>query len=287
MNIIPTQSRPLGYQQENYSSLVTDVAEAQKMLPGYSQGTVSQLLLLDRGTSGANMTALGLSNVVKNSKIYELSHEGLIESNRALPMDLEHKASHPFHMEVPPFIEIEADWDSDSAISGEGNNILGDNGSLFLKQRTIEIPTALATEASLAYYGAVLIQKGEVFSFPGEIYPIFRLNVGSRYLEDFVMTQEGGGLYLEYHHDQPHFHMPLKGEGYYILAKWNDDKTKLRITAFQIPDGQAVYTKKGAIHCDAALMGDLIVGYTTSEDCSTVLLRVSQDDPTMVGAHFV
>lgn len=265
---------------------IADLREATYQLPGYDEETVRKLLYLDRGKAGSNMTTRGLAHAVTNGKIYEIAGEGLKSSNQLYPIDMESKASNLSYVQVPPFLEIAAQWNEQHSASGEGNNILGDNGRLYLDKTRIEIPVVEATDSTLAYYGATLIQPEEAVRFPDEVYPLFRMHVGEDYLKDFIMTEEGEGMYLEYHTDQPHFHLPLQGGGQYLLAKWNEDATKLRLTAFHIPDGHAVYTKKGAIHCDAALFGELIVGYTISKECSTVLLT-SQQDSTRVEIQFI
>lgn len=239
-------------------------------------------LFVDRGAEGANMTTEELSLVVTKSQVYRVEEEGLAISTSALEaIDLEDRAVHPEKVEVPPYLEVQARWDQTPQESGEGNNILGDNGILTLPSDILSVPCVEATNETLAYYGATLIRKGEVVRFPDEAFPIFRMTVGERYVDEFVMN-EGGGLYLEFHHDKPHFHMMFQGGGCYILARWNEDKTKLQITGFKIPDGYAVYTKKGAIHCDAALTGDLLVGYDQAVDSSTVLLRSTSNMKTKI-----
>lgn len=239
-------------------------------------------LFVDRGSSGANMTTNELSLIVKRNQIYRVEEKGLsIASSAVYTIDLEDRAIHAEGVQAPPYLEVIAHWDTTPYESGLGNNILGDNGILTLPSETLMIPCVEATDQTLGYYGAILIQKGDVIRFPDEEYPIFRMSVGARYVDDFVMT-EGGGFYLEFHHDKPHFHMPLEGGGYYILARWNEGRTKLHITGFKISDGAAVYTKKGAIHCDAALTGDLLVGYDQAEDCSTVLLRTIDKKKTKI-----
>lgn len=159
---------------------------------------------------------------------------------------------------------------------------MGDNGRLILPFESIEIPCVEAKAENLAYYGAVLLKEGDAVRFPDEEYPIFSMSVGECYIDDFLMTDKGGGFYLEYHNDKPHFHMPIQGGGYYILGRWNQDGKKLQVTGFKILDGQAVYTKKGAIHCDAALTGSLLVGYDQAEDCSTVLLQTLKHEKVKV-----
>ncbi len=243
---------------------------------GYPISSINALLDVDRGAPGANMTTLGLELAVHNDQVYRL-HGGKLESVRAKSVidviDLEERSAHPHYVEVPAHLEIEAIWDSMPQSTGAGNNILGDNGRLILDQNVLEVPAVVATDALLAYYGATLIEEGDLVQFPDEAFPLFQMEVGERYIPDTLMTDAGGGFYLEYHHDAPHFHLPIRGGGYYLLARWNDDQTQLHITGFEIPDGKAIYTKKGAIHCDAALTGELIVGYTIAKDCSTVILQ--------------
>lgn len=239
-------------------------------------------LFVNRGSAEANMTTEALSLVVKKNRVYRVEENGLVISPSALyAIDLEDQAIHPRKVQAPAYLEVMAHWDKTPHESGLGNNILGDNGILIIPSKILKVPYVEATSKALAYYGAILIQKGDVVRFPDEEYPIFRMTIGARYVDDFLMT-DGGGFYLEFHHDKPHFHMPLQGGGFYILARWNDEKTKLHITGFKIPDGHAVYTKKGAIHCDAALTGDLLVGYDQAVDCSTVLLRTPNKEKTKI-----
>lgn len=240
-------------------------------------------LFVNRGSAGANMTTDSLYLVVKENRVYQLEEDGLtISSPTPYTIDLETQTIHPEKVQAPPCLDVMADWDRTAHESGLGNNILGDNGILTIPSEILRIPCVEATNEALAYYGSMLIQKGDVVRFPEEEYPIFRLTVGVHYVEDFIMTEQGGGFYLEFHHDKPHFHMPLQGGGCYILARWNDERTKLHITAFKIPGGCAVYTKKGAIHCDAALTGNLLVGYDQAVDCSTVLLRTPNKEKTKI-----
>jgi hypothetical protein len=276
---LPTQYSLLNYNEEKKSSpLITDIAEALTELPDYSEATVKKLMQVERGSGEGKMKTLGLALAVKNTETYEMTKIGLIVSKKLFPLNLEECASHPTHIETPLNLEIEAVWDNAPTVSGDKNNILGDNGRLILNKKNISVPIVKATNETLAYYGATLIEEGECIRFPDAAYPLFKMNVGNQYVSHFINSKEGGGFYLEYHNDQPHFHMPIKGGGYYLLAKWNEDKTRIQITAFQIPDGKAVYTRKGAIHCDAALTGDLLVGYTISKVCSTVLLRTASEE---------
>ncbi|MCX6990754.1 MAG: hypothetical protein NTX49_06820 [Chlamydiae bacterium] len=253
---IRTSGSAAGMPEAHYTS---DLSAATSMLPTLTEAVVKSLLNVNRGEPGANMTTIGLVMAVTNKEAYILKGGKLdaTEGRTTFSIDLETKASDLSRIiESPPYLEIEATWDDKTLSSGSGSNILGDNGRLILEHSLIEIPAVEATDALLGYYGATLIEEGDLIEFPDNEFPLFFMEVGERYVEDTLMTDAGGGFYLEYHHDKPHFHLPLAGSGHY-----------------RIPDGKAVYTKKGAIHCDAGLKGKLLVGYTLAEDCSTVLLQ--------------
>ena len=258
--------------------LVTDLGIIQRLLK-CDRSTAEGLLYVDRGPEGGKMVTTGLYDSVSNKHPYKLTPIGFEPSSRTFSaIDLEYRAQNPVNIKKPPALSIKAKWDTNRYESGDQNNILGDNGRLELPCEFIDVPVVEATSETLAYYGALLIAPGEVVSFPDENYPIWHMEIGDEYIDRFLMQKEGGGFYLEYHTDQPHFHMALYGDGCYLLAKWADEsQTTLEITGFKIPDSHAVYTKKGAIHCDAALKGEWLVGYTTSDHCSTVLLRDPED----------
>lgn len=251
-------------------------------------------LFVNRGSPGENMTTEALQLIARKNQTYCLRKNGLqISVSGLYAIDLENQETLPGKIQIPPYLEVAANWDKTPHESGSENNILGDNGFLILPSEIIDVPVVEADTETLAYYGALLIHDGDLVQFSDAKFPIFKMTVGPRYIEDFLMTDRGGGFYLEYHRDKPHFHMPIQGGGCYILARWkddgkddgNDDGKKLHITGFKIPDGQAVYTKKGAIHCDAALTGTLLVGYDQAEDCSTVLLRTSDLRKTKVNFY--
>lgn len=243
-------------------------------LPQLSVEKIQSLVNINRGTNEGRMETLGLVKTVTVAETFEIQGMKINRSADLYALDLEEKAANPSAFIQPDHLQFTAEWSGTVLTSGEGNNILGDNGGLFCDESILKIPKVTATSETLAYYGALLIPQDTAVRFPSrEPYPLWRMRVGTSYVSDYIMNEQGGGgFYLEYHHDQPHFHMVLDGGGYYLLAK-EFSKNTFHITAFEIPNGQAVYTKKGAIHCDAALTGEMIVGYTVSEDCSTVLLR--------------
>ncbi len=267
-------------------NLITSLHLLEKELTQYNQEVIQGLINVSRGSEGGRMETLGLVKCVKNDGVFKVDGKNIKLSSELFALNLEDEACNPHMITVPDYLEFIAEWDEKTIASGEGNNILGDNGGLYFEESSIQIPKVKATKETLAYYGALLIPKNTAIRFPSdEAYPLWKMHVGPNYVGDYIMSKEGGGFYLEFHHDQPHFHMVIDGGGYYLLAK-QISKNTFHITAFELSNGQAVYTKKGAIHCDAALTGDLIVGYTSSKDCSTVLLRTKTKNE-MVKLEFV
>ena len=257
---------------------MSTITDAIRALPEYPEEMVPKLFV-DRGSPGSHMTTLALEAVVRKENYLFNGRE--LRATVLPAIDLE--AAVPEKVVKPPHLKVEALWDETVTAIGATNNALGDNGRLELPVDLLEIPTVEATDETLAWYGAKLIKPGDVVRFP-DLFPLFHMTVGKKYVPEFIMTEEGDGMYLEYHHDQPHYHLSVKGEGYYLLARWNKDHTKLSMTGFHIPDGTAVYTKKGAIHCDAGLSGEFVMGYTFSHDFSTVLWRHGE---TKVGIKFL
>ena len=97
----------------------------------------------------------------------------------------------------------------------------------------------------MSYYGATLLPMDKVVRFSNDNFPIFEMEIGENYIRDYIMTEEGGGFYLEFHNDQPHFHMPLDGSGYYLLGKWAEELGMIQVTAFEIPkDFAALYRSR-------------------------------------------
>lgn len=269
----------------NDTPLITD-EEIAELVTGYDHSTVVKLLKLRRGPDDASMATHGLFLTVNKHMLYEITNNSILpvtESGDHDWLDLEQTVA-TIEASKPPCLTLEAIWDPTPVHSGATNNILGDNGRLLLHNPLITIPCVEATSELLAYYGAILLKPGDKVRFQDAMYPIWSMTIKEKYIDRFLMSETGGGFYLEYHHDQPHYHHAINGSGYYLLAKWNENN-KMEITGFRIPQGHAVYTKKGAIHCDAGLIGDYLVGYTTSENCSTVLLR-SIDPEAIVRIKF-
>lgn len=239
---------------------------------------------------GSNMTTLGLHKDVKNSECYLVSPvTGLTETMCTdSSINLEnYVAKNSTNVPVPQHAEITADWSKNSTDIGGRENVLGDNViiSVNTEDKIITVPVMEANDEALLYYGATLVHAGSNVIFPNDSYPIWKMELGKYYVDNYLMTEQGKGFYLEYHHDRPHWHQPLTADadGFYLLAKEAgvnaEGQTVYHLSGFRIPHGEAVYTRMGAIHADPALSGSVwAVGYSDSGNYSTALVRNSSGE---------
>ena len=272
-------------------ALLNTIEDVSSIL-GYSETTVGGLLFERSGHSPeSNMSSWGLQAAVNSNKTYRLCiYNGLVEVSGP---DSEVISLRPLHDIVSTSCElpceiyafVDATWHRNVTEDGVGNNILGGSGR-FLSDAVLRIPVVEATSSSLAYYGAQLLHVNDVIRFPIDRYPIWGMSVGRRYVSDCLLTAKGGGWYIEYHNDKPHFHMPLCStcSGFYLLARAVSGG--YHMTAFSIPFGSAVYTAPGACHCDAGLVGGkYIVGYDISSDFSTANMRCRGNEECMTSIN--
>lgn len=246
------------------------------------QGWAGGMLIDRRGQRPAsNMTAIGMHRLAKYSEVYRSSAERGLElvEDVGSTLELEAAVARAHHDEAPLHTTIVATWGSPGGGSADVQNVLGDSVLLEIdgEGTDIGVPVLEATSHHLGYYGAVLVEEGAFVRFPAPDYPIWKMELGKNYVDGFVMTDVGGGFYLEYHRDRPHWHQPLTSDsgGFYVLAKRSPGRAgHYQLTGFRIPFGCGVYTGLGSMHCDAALTGqNWLVGYADSDDFSTALLR--------------
>ena len=236
----------------------------------------------------SNMTAFGLHTVAKSDKAYiSSSKSGLIETQDTDGViALENEVLMNQHNQAPKHIQLKAEWQKEAYDDGGQENILGDNVCFKVDGdiKQVGLPIIEADSKSLLYYGALLIDDGQAVCFPNKEYPIWKMQLGSNYVNGYLMTEKGKGFYLEWHTDSPHWHQPLTEDagGYYILGKKvqaEDGSEAYNLTGFKIPFGKAVYSMQGAIHCDAALTGkNWLVGFADSDHFSTALVRNTRNE---------
>ena len=265
----------MSYHYPNYHLQNQDtLLQIEKLLPKPDHTLDPQLFFESLGLSKSKaLTVLDLYQTLKSDPIYYIDKTGLHE-NKALDENLLVRALEecPTFSTPPPHVEIEGIWSPDTE-------------KLIISSKLLEIPIVDATEDSLAYYGAELLNTEDGFKISQEGFPIWNILIGEEYLNNFIMTEKGGGISLECQMDKPHFHMPANKEahGYYILGK--KIQNRYRLSAFKIHFGQAVYTYPGVIHCDAGLQGNWLIGCVNANNSSSAVIRTENDK--IIPIHFI
>ena len=210
---------------------------------------------------------------VKPEKYYKATLKGLGETDAKIDLVVNSKTK-----ETIKYREVTGKWFPAKKNEYNDANLLGGFGTLEIDETTLEIPEVLATEQSLAFYGAKLIKINDVLQFEtNEELPVTIMNIGKNYVEDYLKIPNlGGGTYIE-HHDRPHFHLPIEpsASGHMIIGDIKDEV--YRLSAFRIPYGFGIYTPPNLLHADAYLIGRYIVVYSVTEDYSTVLFKTKND----------
>jgi hypothetical protein len=267
---------------------ISSIDKIRHLMSHYSEEDARGMLVERRGTTeDAYMLGKGLHRVLDTRKKYALTSAGVTEVSSekdAINVQEMYNAALDGAKRPDDVLDFHAQWLKKGQGGAEANaNILGDNGRMIIDtvSTALHVIPIEPTPEHLAYYGAVLLHKGNTVEFPEHAhqYPLWTMSLGASYVEDYLMTEKGGGWYLEWHTDKPHLHMPLceDAAGAYLLAK-EVDPGHYHASAFKITSGQAVYTLPGAIHADAGLVGSQwVVGYDKSDNFSTVLVRNLND----------
>lgn len=236
----------------------------------------------------ATMQTVGMHRLTHNHKAYRIHQQrGLIEQPcDDTTLDLETYARHHQHDTPPIHNEFAASWGERSVDQDSHANVFGDSVCLEVNSHLHElaIPIIEATADAVLYYGAVLVKHDQVVRFPNLDCPVWEMAYGENYLHGYLMTENGKGAYLEWHADRPHWHQPMDSNagGHYVLGKkiiTQDGVEAYHVTGFTIPFGCALYSKMGAIHCDASLTGRYWVGYADTQSFSTGLIRTRDNTP--------
>jgi hypothetical protein len=226
-----------------------------------TSNNINNLLIDRRGdTEKSNMTANYYIKKIKKGTPYKIQIYNLIE-----------------HIDIPKKVIIKGTLDDIMMESNASkSNILGNSGYMILES-DLDIP--IITEIYLWYYNVKLYDLGDTIIFD-ESYPLFEVEIGEKYIDDYIM-KKAGGVYIE-KHNKIHFYAPLNkfSRGYIILGKENKDNIEL--SAFKIPFRKALYVDKNVIHNDCFLVGRYNVIYTNTDNYKTVLLVNKNKEPIKV-----
>lgn len=234
-------------------------------------------------TENSHMQTIKVIGNIKPNRTYRVNktHLQSCELNLGRPIKpIKPTISSSF---IPPHTKVKNTWNNDHIYDNTANNILGSNGE-FQINGDLTIPIIPTTQTNLDFFNCKLLKHFDHITIdsPKEV-PLTIMQIGKNYVKDYLLTESGGGCYLEFH-DVPHFHMPLndKSGGHLILGKIIGDDCCL--SAFRIPYNYAIYTAPFTIHCDAFLVGDYMVAYTVTDNYSTVLLK---NNGAIVDVNFV
>lgn len=272
LSLIPSEANLV----QNASAWSAFAAEWSKSFIRGKSTSGFSALFVDRNGSmlGANMTTLAYDKKADSDTVFQyVSGSGPLPVEKkgefaCLPRVREFAGGIDSVPEGLKHATLTAVWRHEVSIAQDESNILGGNGMLLVDtaQGSVSIPIVEATEEHLAYYKAHLLKNGDCFRFqtPSNNFPLFKMEIGQNYVDGYLMRKEKG-MYLEYH-QEPHYHEPLNAEagGAYILAREvgeappsadGIERKIYHLTAFRVPFGTAVYTEPGAIHDDAATVG--------------------------------
>ncbi len=171
---------------------------------------------------------------------------------------------------IPDHCNLKGEWIHSNKNKKDKSNILGDIGSFIAENENLEIPIAAINHENLNYYGAKLLNSGDIFKFDTKIaLPLFSMDIGQDYVKDYMMQNEhANGIFIEYH-DRSHFHMPMDkySSGYLILGK-KIKSDYYHLSAFSIPYKSATYSSPYMIHNDSFLLGKYYVVYYKTDNFS-------------------
>lgn len=116
------------------------------------------------------------------------------------------------------------------------------------------IPTEIATNETLAFYGASLATGNQVKVSLLYRHGIQDFTYENNYLEQYVTAENAlGGAGIE-KHDFAHLDCPFEHDsGFFILGKM--EKDVLHLTAFKVPTRHTIYVPQGVIHSNDYLKG--------------------------------
>ena len=215
----------------------------------------------------SNMVTLKITKEIFPKVNYRVTKKSLVPSNNSSKFE-----GHCYQGTEPQKVIVVAQWKSDPDGLPDSSNILGSLGLFIVNENEIKIPKAETNRENLGYYGAKLLEEGDILRFETDKeIPLTEVYVGSNYIDGYILNEKyANGVYIE-KHNRPHFHKPLNKEatGYLILGRSIGDNL-YAFSAFSIPYGYAVYTPPNTIHNDCFLIGKYAVVYSVTPEYSTV-----------------
>ena len=217
---------------------------------------------------------------VEPRKRYRITINGLVLTDANNSESFKQKRQ----IQTPANVQFHGAWITTDDGKATDANILGGSGTLQINQTELCIPQVVATAENLSFYGAKLVQLGDIIEFETtETLPVTITRVGSSYVEHYLkLENKGGGAYIEYH-DRPHLHLPTDKSSSGSMIIGHSLGNKYTLSAFKIPFGYGIYTPPNLLHADAFLIGKFLVIYSVTDHFSTVIFRTP--DRELVDVH--
>lgn len=251
-------------------------------------------LFVDRsaGSPGSHMRTEAVTGYVAPGRRYRLetggfSDIGAADGDFSVPEMPNWPGSGP---QPPAHLRVSGTWDRTENNAASDANLFGGFGTLEVAEPVLRVPEAPSTPEALAFYGARLIDVGSEIVFQTNWnLPVTLVDMGPRYVPDYLHADDlGGGSFIEFH-DRPHLHMPLDDTAYGHMLFGRRDGDDYLLSLFSVPFGSAIYTEPFALHADPYLVGRFLVVYGLTDNYSTVAFRTPQNGmvevtPTEAGA---
>lgn len=273
----------------------------QMLPPKYNLEVLNRMSTERQGDElDSAQTILGLHTVLRPGEYFKFdSRRGISKVPKPKDESIVKVMRKEYSKVKIPHVKIEGTWIGD--MLDDDANLLGGSHRFEVDKIPVDLPIIEADDDIASHFGCKLMRDGDIVTFPEmhRPFPVFCLQIGDQYMEKYILIKElGGGVFLEYHDDNPHFHSPLskRSDGYVLLGVPTDDravgtgksplpklpdptqKVALKVAGLKIPHGAALYTPPGILHADSACTGRWLIGYDSSDDFSTVLFRTKDDE---------
>jgi len=188
-----------------------------------------------------------------------------------------------FHFDIPHYIVVSEYTKFNKNLYNL--SVLDGLSIMNINIKEINIPIVDYKKNYLAYYGCDSYNKDDKIIFDTEItLPITYIDIGTDFVNGYVMDEyKGGGLYFS-ESKNPKFFMPINKDcsGCIILAKKVGHLIK--ISAFKIPFGKAIYIPQNVLHTDCFLVGKYMVIQSVKSENNTYIIR---HDNNLVRFNFI
>ncbi len=151
--------------------------------------------------------------------------------------------------------------------------------TLFLPKgsKAVSVPTDVADDAGLGYYGCRLIDADDIITLHHRSI-IVNFCYKEDYLSRYVLSMRGGSSIEQ--HDFAHVDMPLDAHsGHLVIGRIDPHDQTLELTAFVVQPMQRVYIPAQTIHTNDYLLGTWETLLSSACEFPSAQIRPSAEEP--------